>query len=107
MSNETEYLEIKLYSTEENVFYGEYINDNQSFYCQYYFSDCDTNIFYKKKPSGIKEFRRGKYVYQFNERQLSEGQRCFYLMNRDSLRKVRGDKLQFLPSVNCNELDYI
>lgn len=59
----------------------------------------DTCYYYTlDRLDSIARFQVGEYCYRFKKGLLSPEQSDFYLENADSLKKVRGDSLEALPT---------
>jgi hypothetical protein len=79
-----------------NYYIKEYADDN---YRHHLRMANDTQYYYKKPLNNLDSliFIKGKYQYLFNKGKLSSNQLDYFMLNKDSLRKVKGDSLPELP----------
>ena len=68
----------------------------------------DTVYFYHSdlERKGERYFILGKYAFQFSNKELSPGQRRYYMLKYDSLDRVRGNDLPPLPEITRDQLKW-
>jgi hypothetical protein len=92
-----------------------YSNDSSKYFIEYYIANTiidsvehvvelrhlDTLYYFTKRIGELTEktFVIGKYTYLFMRNELGEGQREYYLLHRDSLKNVRGNPSNHLPTM--------